>query len=88
MLGDIRDRRTSYQGPHCDAVFEPSAHAGSNPTDPDDLFRMTNALKHPDYFRVHGANDTTVRDAVILAEGEWGLPVTVYLYDKGSKPLG
>lgn len=88
MLGDIRDRRTEYDGPHCDVVFEPSAHSGSNSSDSDDLFNMSNALKHPDYFRVYNINDTTVRDALIIAEGEWGLPVTVYLYEAGSRPLG
>ena len=36
---------------------------------------------------IDGTNDTTIEDAIKRCE-EWDLPVTVYLYDKGSDPMG
>lgn len=88
MLGNIIDHRTNRSSPQCDAVFEPSAHDNARRADGQPWFSLEEAESDPDYFHALDMRDTTVRDAVLHAEHAWSFVVTVYLYDRGSRPLG
>jgi hypothetical protein len=88
MLGNIWDRRTDPHLPAVDAVFEPSAHDNAKRPDGSEYFPYEDATDDPTYFIVLDQLDTTVRDACLRAETDWPFPVTVYLYDAGSRPLG
>lgn len=87
MLGNIVDHRTDRSCPECDAVFEPSAHDNARRAD-GTYFDLDEASDHPDYFHAVDMLNTTVRSAVLRAEREWPFPVTVFIYDKGARPLG
>jgi hypothetical protein len=87
LLGNIIDKRTDRFSPDVDAVFEPSAHDNAKRADGPEVFSL-DVQSHPDYFHVTSAEETTLRDAVLRAENDWPFPVTVYLYDRGSRPLG
>jgi hypothetical protein len=88
MLGNIEDKRTDSTNPDVDAVFEPSIHDNARRADGTDVFDWDQATKDPAYFHATSQEDTTVREAVMRAEQAWPFPVTVYLWDKGSRPLG
>ncbi len=88
MLGNIVDGRTDRSIPECDVVFEPSAHDNAKRADGSYWFDYDVASSDPAYFHVLDQCDTTLRDAILRAEREWAFPVTVYLYDKGKRPLG
>jgi hypothetical protein len=88
MLGNIVDHRTDSLCPECDAVFEPSAHDNTIRPDGQPWFHLDEATSSPAYFTVESSYDTTVREAVLRAETEWPFPVTVFIYDQGSRPLG
>ena len=88
MIGNIVDGRSSNEVPECDVVFEPSAHENAQRPDGSAYFGYDTATTDPGYFYAKAMNDTTVREALLRAESEWRFPVTVYLYDKGSRPLG
>lgn len=88
MLGNIMDHRTDSTCPECDAVFEPSAHDNATRPDGTPYFDYNEVERDPKGFHVDHAYDTTVRDAVLHAEQTWSFPVTVYLYDKGARPVG
>lgn len=87
MLGNIIDHRTDRSSPECDAVFEPSAHDNAKRPNGAPWFDYDEAAEHPDYFHVLDQIDTTVRDAVRRAETAWPFAVTVFIYDKGRRPL-
>ena len=81
-LGNIVDRRKESQyNVYVEVVFEPSWHDNSTAgatefmTDDESLLIIDNM------------NDTTIEDAVKKCD-DWDLPVTLYLYDKGSDPMG
>ena len=88
MLGNIIDHRTDRSTPECDAVFEPSAHDNARRPDGHPWFVLEEAEADPAYFHVLDSVDTTVREALLRAERDWPFAVTVYLYDKGARPLG
>ena len=88
MLGNIVDARSDRHIPETDAVFEPSAHDNAKRADGAEFFEWEDANKDPAYFYAASQEDTTVREAVLRAERDWPFPVTVYLYDKGARPLG
>lgn len=88
MLGNIIDHRTDHTSPECDAVFEPSAHDNARRPDGRPWFALEEAEADPAYFHVLDSVDTTVREAMLRAERDWPFAVTVYLYDKGARPLG
>lgn len=88
MLGNIIDHRANRSTPECDAVFEPSAHDNARRSNGQPWYRLEEAERDPDYFHVLDMRDTTVRDAALHAEYTWSFAVTVYLYDRGSQPLG
>lgn len=88
MLGNIIDHRTGRSTPECDAVFEPSAHDNVRRPDGRPWFVLEEAEADPAYFHVLDSVDTTVREALLRAERDWPFAVTVYLYDKGARPLG
>jgi len=74
--------------PACDVVFEPSAHDNAIRPDGRRWFDLDEATDHSEYFTVLDRLDTHVRDAVLQAETAWSFPVTVCLYDAGTRPLG
>lgn len=88
MLGNIFDNRTDRSCPECDAVFEPSAHDNAKRPDGSEYFSYNEATSSAGYFYAVDLLDTTVRDAVLHAEIAWAFPVTVFVYDKGRRPLG
>ena len=88
MLGNIIDHRTDRSTPECDAAFEPSAHDNAKRPDGHPWFALEEAEADPGYFHVLDSVDTTVREAMLKAETDWPFAVTVYLYDKGARPLG
>jgi hypothetical protein len=88
MLGNIIDGRTDPTNPNVDAAFESSIHDDGRRADGVYHFDFDETANSPDYFIVTGLLDTTVRTAVLHAECTWPFPVTVYLYDAGSRPLG
>lgn len=88
MLGNIIDHRTDRSTPECDAVFEPSAHDNARRPDGLPWFVVEEAEADTVYFHVLDSVDTTVREAMLKAERDWPFAVTVYLYDKGARPLG
>ena len=88
MLGNIIDGRTDKSSPEVDAVFEPSAHDNAKRENGSYVFDLDEAMDDPGYFHVTQSYDTTIRDAVLRAETEWRFAVTLYLYDRGSRPLG
>lgn len=88
MLGNIVDHRTDRSAPQCDAVFEPSAHDNAARPDGHPWFVLEEAEADTSYFHVLDSVDTTLREALLRADGDWPFAVTVYLYDKGTRPLG
>jgi len=88
MIGNVVDNRTDRLCPEVDAVYEPSAHDNATRPDGAEWFPLDDAFDSPAYFVVRGSDDTTVRDALLRAETEWPFPVTVFLYDKGTRPIG
>ena len=88
MIGNIVDGRSNNAIPECDVVFEPSAHENAQRPDGSVYFGYDIAIEDSEHFYAKAMNDTTVREALLRAESEWTFPVTVYLYDKGSRPLG
>jgi hypothetical protein len=87
LLGNIRDHRTDPTNPHVDAVFEPSINDDGRRADGVHHFDFNEAANSPDYFIVTDLLDTAVRLAMLHAEAQWPFPVTVFLYDQGSRPL-
>jgi hypothetical protein len=87
LLGNVRDHRTDPTNPHVDAAFEPSIHDDGRRADGVHHFRYDEAANSPDYFIVKDLLDTTVRVALWYAETRWPFPVTVFLYDQGTRPL-
>ncbi len=85
MIGNIIDNRTDHYVIEVDAVFEPSFH---DRTRADGGRTLPDVSDQPDYFIVDAKYATTVRDAVQFADSAWSFPVTIYLYDRGSAPLG
>jgi hypothetical protein len=88
MIGNIIDHRTNRSTPECDVVFEPSAHDNAKRQDGRPWFDYDVAASDPGYFHVLDSTGNTVREAILRAETDWPFAVTVYLYDKGSLPLG
>ena len=85
MLGHITDHRPDPAAEDCDAVFEPSIH--DDPHVAGDWSYET-VTAHADYFHVTALYDTTVSKAIRHAETAWPFPVNIYLYPRGSAPLG
>ena len=85
MLGNIVDHRTNRNNADCDAVFEPTIHDDPNCGGPWTFEAVT---AHSDYFHVTRLYDATVRQAFQHSETAWPFPVTIYLYDLGSRPIG
>jgi len=80
-IGNVIDNRKNEWDVDCDAVFEPSWHDNSpNST----KFKRTDDL---DPFDIDYLYDTTVCKAIEYVSG-MNTPMTIYLYDKGSKPCG
>lgn len=88
MLGNVIDHRNDRSCPEIDAVFEPSGHDNAQQPDGTFYFDMADVEKAPNGFHAIDFYDTTIREAVLRAEREWTFAVTVYLYDKGQRPLG
>lgn len=79
-LGNIIDRRNSQYNVEVDVVFEPNWYDNS-------CKDATEFMQLEDTFTIDNMDDTTVEDAVKKCN-TWDLPVTLYLYDKGSDPMG
>jgi hypothetical protein len=88
LLGNIVDHRTDPYCPEVDAAFEPSVHDNARRPNGSEHFEWDQATADPAYFYVTATEDTTVREAVLRAERDWSFPVTLYLYDRGTRPLG
>lgn len=79
-LGNIIDRRKNTYDVEVDAVFEPSWHDNS-------CVNATEFLQQEEDWSIDNMDSTTVEEAIMHCD-TWDLPVTVYLYDKGSDPMG
>ncbi len=79
-VGNIVDRRDNQYTVEVDAVFEPCWHDNS-------CVEATEFLQISDSFDIDHMNDTTIENAIKHCD-TWDLPVTIYLYDKGSEPMG
>ena len=88
MLGNILDRRTDPFTPECDVAFEPSAHDNAKRPDGSPWFDYDEASRDPAYFHVADLVDTTIREVILRAETDWPFAVTVFIYDRGTRPLG
>ncbi|TXM95363.1 hypothetical protein [Methylobacterium sp. WL116] len=88
MLGNVIDHRNDRTCPEIDAVFEPSGHDNAQWPDGTFYFEMADVETASNGFHVTELYNTTIRVAVLRAEREWTFAVTVYLYDKGRRPLG
>lgn len=79
MTFNIVDRRTNNYDVGVDAVYEPSCRDNN----------LAGELKAEEYdpWSVKQLYNTTVHDAVQYAESFDG-PVTIFLYDAGTKPVG
>jgi len=82
-IGNIIDRRENSYIVDCDAVFEPSWHDNSHEN--STKFKNTDDLE--DLFQVYHLYNTTVEQAINYV-GSTDTPMTIYLYDKDSKPCG
>lgn len=85
MLGTITDHRTNQVDADCDAVFEPSIHDDPH-VEGDWSYDAVTA--HANYFHVTAVYETTRAAAIRHAETVWPFPVNIYLYARGSAPLG
>lgn len=88
MLGNIVDHRTDPTCPEVNAVYEPSAHDNAKRLDGTEYFSLDGTIANPAYFYAEVEIGTTVRQAVMRAEAAWPFPVTVYIYDRNSSPMG
>lgn len=79
-VGNIVDRRSNAYIVEVDVVFEPSWHDNSC-KEATEFFQDDNA------FSIYDICNTTVEDAIKHCD-TYDIPVTVYLYDKGSNPNG
>ena len=81
-VANIQDFRTCPLNVNVDAVYEPCFHdnEGEGATQFEDG-------PGPDEFTIDELYDTTVALAIAYAN-KFTIPVTLYLYDKGSRPVG
>ena len=85
MLGQIIDHRQDQTTEDCDVVFEPSIHDDPHCGGPWSFEAVTT---HAAYFHVTALYGTTIPAAIRHAEISWPFPVNIYLYSRGSAPLG
>jgi hypothetical protein len=88
VIANLIDHRANPFNPHVHAVFEPACHDNARTFDGTEFFPWDEAVQHPDYFIVQDQPNTTVREAIMRAERDWAIPVTVFVYDCEAKPLG
>ncbi|TXN17260.1 hypothetical protein FV219_00465 [Methylobacterium sp. WL122] len=88
MLGNIIDNRSDCNCPEIDAVFEPSAHDNAQRTNGEHYFDIDDVDLASSGFYVLDFYNTTVHEAIMHAERRWKFAVTVFLYDKGRRPIG
>ncbi len=88
MIGNVIDHRSSPACPEVDVVFEPSAHDNAVRPDGSEYFPYEDVAGHPQGFHAEALHDTTLREAILHAEQAWPFPVTLHLYDRGTRPLG
>lgn len=84
-VANIQDKRTNSCNVEVDAVYEPSFHdntvLGATQFDDDD-----GPLDEGE-FTIDELQDTTIQKAITYAN-KFTIPVTLYLYDKGKRPIG
>lgn len=80
MLWNIIDRRTNKYCTEIDAVFEPAWH--------DNSIEGATVAPMDNSWSVSQKYNTTIEIAILTAQTKWNSAVTVFLYDKGSKPVG
>jgi hypothetical protein len=84
MLGNVVDKRTNPYRVEVDVVYEPSCNDNSC----DGATQFSEECRdNRDCFDVDWRYDTTVEQAIQQALAKWSFPVTVYLYDRGSRPV-
>lgn len=81
---NIIDKRKNLYDPKIDAVFEPSWHDNSIKG-----AKQTPRQKGDDNFSVETLSEIDLGGAIRFANKKWPkLPVTLYIYDPGSDPIG
>lgn len=80
MLWNVRDRRSNKYCVDIDAVFEPGFH--------DNSIKDSSQAEEDDSWTIASEYNTTIDAAVSRAMNDWDTPVTLYLYDAGSDPIG
>ena len=83
MIGNIIDRRTNACNVDVDVIFEPSCH--DNNCKGATKFESKFVRQHHDYFSEEELYDTTIEKACHWARMKT-MPVTIHLYDAGSRP--
>ena len=79
-VAEISDNRTDKTLDECDSVFEPSWH-----DDPETYPEPDDDINEEDDFDIEWIYDTTISDSIEHAK-KWNIPVTIYLYNKGTNP--
>ena len=74
---NIVDRRTNDHNFYVDAIFEPTFH--------DNSIEGATYVEPTNEFFYDQIYDTTIGLAIVYAS-RWTCPVTIFLYDMGSKP--
>lgn len=83
-IANIIDRRTCPLNVNIDAVFEPSFH--DNESQGATQFSDEGELLDQEEFDIDSIYDTTIEKSIEFAQ-KWKIPVTLFLYDAGSKPV-
>ena len=84
MIGNIIDRRTNNYCVAVDVIFEPSCQDNSR-KGATKFETYANTQHHLDYFSYHEMYDTDIEEACKWCINKT-MPVTIYLYDAGSRP--
>lgn len=80
MLFNIIDKRINIYNVNIVAVFEPSFH--------DNKIDGASIADEYDMFAIYDMSNITIADAIKIADEKWSGPVTLFLYDADSDPLG
>lgn len=83
-IANIVDHRKCDLNVNIDAVFEPSFH--DNESEGASQFEDEGELLDKEEFSIESIYNTTIEKSIEFAK-QWKIPVTLFLYDAGSKPV-
>lgn len=88
MIHNIIDHRSNKDVQDIDAVFEIHISCALERTWTDGNGHEIDISRCRIIYGPTARYHTTVRDAALFSESAWPMPVELFLYDAGSKPLG